>query len=314
MKRLSRPVYTPVSVLDKKLLLRLSDNDPSLVRLIFSARNLGDPGVHALTRALSTNTRLRELDLCSNAIGPEGARCVAALLRRQTTRDMSGGGDVPGGTGGGAGAGGGLTTLALCDNALRDAGVAAVALALATNARLETLCIGDNFVGAAGVAMLAAALRSNATLTRLHIHHNSFQSLAPLITCTFDKRSFDSVASSNHTLRHVFLNCGYSYECEELEAALSMNRLGKAAARRTKIALFLEEDLDRLLQMDLDSKLLPGVLGMLAQQGRVSTLFRVLKHLPSEMLAFGGLNNRHAFRADEPMEVRDPMDVDMKPV
>lgn len=304
MKKLSRSVYTPISN-HKKILRRLSDNDPSLVRIVFSSRNLGSPGVRALSRALSANTCLREIDLSSNDIGSEGARCLAALLQHQTNNMIASSNMSEE-------SGGGITTVVLGDNNLRDAGVIAMAEALASNILLEALCIDDNFIGAAGLALLSEALKHNSRLKRLHIHHNSFQSLASLITCTFDKGSLDSVSDSNHTLRHVFLNCGYSYECEELEAVLSINRMGKVEARRTKLALFLGEDLGELLEIDLDPKLMPGLLGILAPKGHTSTLFRVMTHLSSEILSFRGLNHGHVLHCDDPMDVEDLLGMDVE--
>mmetsp|Transcript_30394 Transcript_30394/g.55110 ORF Transcript_30394/g.55110 Transcript_30394/m.55110 type:complete len:297 (-) Transcript_30394:67-957(-) len=292
MKKLSRSVYTPISTLNKNLLHRLRENDTSLIRIIFSSRNLGSQGVNILTQALRTNTNLRELDLTSNSIGSEGAHCIALLLQHQAKNMIASGNNSEEPRG--------IKTLIIGDNNLRDAGVKAMAEALEKDIMLENLWIDDNFIGASGFALLARALQKNSKLKRLHIRHNSFQSLSPLITCTFDKQSLNSVADSNHTLKHVFLNCGYSYDCEELEIILKINRMGKVEARRKKIALFLEEDLGRLLQIDMNPKLLPRLLGILAQHGSISTLFRVSQHLPSEMLVC----------VDDPMEVDDPMDVE----
>mmetsp|Transcript_43948 Transcript_43948/g.92481 ORF Transcript_43948/g.92481 Transcript_43948/m.92481 type:complete len:292 (+) Transcript_43948:79-954(+) len=291
MKRLSRIIYTPISTLDCSLLCRLHKNDSSLVRIIFSSRNLGSEGVNSLTQALQSNTNLTELDLSSNSIGSEGARLIASLLLHQLKTMIANGKSSE--------ANGGIKTLLLADNHLGDAGLRAMAEALEKNIKLENLWIDENSISAKGLAILANALRENSNLKRLHIWHNSFQSISPLIKCTFNKQSLNSVADSNHTLKHVFLNCGYSYEHEELEKNLKINRMGKVAARRKKIALFLGEDLGRLLRMDLDTKLLPRLLGILGNSGSIFTLFELIRHIPSDVLAYY-----------DPMDIDDPMDVE----
>ncbi len=62
---------------------------------------------------------------------------------------------------------------------------------------------------------------------------------------------------------------------------MKINRLGRVEARRTKVALYLEEDLGRLFELDMDAKLCPDVLGILAQVGSLDGMFGVVKNLPS---------------------------------
>eukprot|EP00571_Detonula_confervacea_P001648 CAMPEP_0172330254 /NCGR_PEP_ID=MMETSP1058-20130122/61307_1 /TAXON_ID=83371 /ORGANISM="Detonula confervacea, Strain CCMP 353" /LENGTH=213 /DNA_ID=CAMNT_0013047461 /DNA_START=2180 /DNA_END=2821 /DNA_ORIENTATION=- len=198
--------------------------------------------------------------------------------------------------------GGGIKTLILGDNNLRDEGMKAIADAL-ENSLIENLWIDDNCIGALGFAVLAGVLQKNSVLKRLHLRHNSFQSLSPLITCTFNKQSLNSVADSNHTLKHVFLNCGYSYECDELASVLKINRtLGKVEARRRKLALFLEEDLVRLMQIDMDPKLLPRLLSILTQHGNISTMLCVMQNLSSEVLSFQRVQDEINSCLGDPME------------
>lgn len=313
MKRLSSrsSVYTPISTLNTNLLHRLNKNDTSLVRIIFSSRNLGSQGVNILTQSLLSNTNLRELDLSSNSIGLEGAHSITSLLRHQATSNNN---NMIANNGNTSDEKWGIATLKLCDNSLYDIGTKEIANALENDdVLLSDLWLDDNFIGATALAHLANALRHNSKLRRLHLRHNSFQSLVPLIQCTFDKRTLNTVAESNHTLHHVFLNCGYDYECRELESMLKINRIyGKVEARRKKVALFLEEDLWRLLRMDvdmMDAKLLPRLLGILAQHGSVSTLFGVVQHLPSNVLAYHGIDERNCSLHDS-MDVGVPMDVE----
>ena len=292
-------IYTPTN-LNQHLLNRLQNNDDNLIRVIFSSRNLGSSGVATLMHALKGNTHLCALDLSSNRIEAEGALSIASLLMYQ-------------GTGGGgyhqsrsencngnnmssnnsmivsSSSSRGIKTLILCDNNLLDEGVHAIATALETNQLLESLMLDDNYIGVRGLVTLANSLMKNSRLERLHLKHNSFTSLSPLITCLFNKRSLDHVVDSNHTLKYIFLDCGYSYESTELEALLKVNRLGKVEARRTKVAMYLEEDLNGRLfttmddnnVLDYNAKLCPHVLSILAQCGSIHGVFGVVRNLPS---------------------------------
>jgi len=281
MKRLRRVIYTPTN-LNQNLLHRLQNNDTTLIRIIFSCRNLGNSGVTTLMRSLEGNTFLSALDLSSNRIETAGALSIASLLIYQGRSNccnniiMSAITNNPTTISSSRG----IRTLILGDNNLHDDGVNAIAYALETNQLLESLMLDDNCIGARGLTVLANSLRKNYKLERLHLKHNTFQSLAPLIACLFNKSSLDDVVESNHSLKHIFLDCGYSYESSELEALLKINRLGRMEARRTKVALYLEEDLGRLFELDMDARLCPEVLGILAQSGSLNGVFGVVKNLP----------------------------------
>ena len=191
----------------------------------------------------------------------------------------------------------GIKTLILGDNNLLDDGIHAIATALETNQLLESLMLDDNCIGARGLVTLSNSLMKNSRLERLHLKHNSFTSLSPLLTCLFNKRSLDHVVhSSNHTLKYIFLDCGYSYESSELESLLKINRLGRVEARKTKVALYLEEDLNgRLFTMmdnDIDyAKLCPDVLSILAQFGSINGMFDAVRNLPSAIFAHNVVND-----------------------
>lgn len=288
MKRLRRVIYTPTN-LNQNLLHRLQNDDTTLIRIIFSSRNLGDTGVATLMHALEGNTNLSALDLSSNRIETAGALSIASLLMYQGRRNYCNNiimsaianSNTPNNINNNDKMNSGIRTLILGDNNLHDDGVNSIAYALETNQILESLMLDDNCIGARGLTVLANSLRKNYKLERLHLKHNSFQSLAPLIACLFNKRSLEDVVDSNHSLKHIFLDCGYSYESNELEVLLKINRLGRLEARRTKVALYLEEDLGRLFELDIDARLCPDVLGILAQVGSLDGMFGVVKNLPS---------------------------------
>lgn len=237
-----------------------------------------------LAEALRSNNKLKALDLSSNSIGPSGAHFVGLMLRHQSMIVD------------GMNMGGGVKTLILSDNNLRDAGVRSISQAL-ENSIIECLWIDGNCISANGLAVMADALQRNSNLKRLHIHHNSFQSLSPLISCIFNKQNLESVADSNHTLKHVFLNCGYTYEWKELDTILTLNRMGREEARRQKLALYLTENPALLLQLELDQKLLPLLLAILTLTDNISATFHVMRNMPSEVLFFQGINTEsHAIK------------------
>jgi len=235
-----------------------------------------------LSEALQYNTNLTALDLSSNSIGLNGVKAIAELLQYQTmmstesTDDNNDDNKLVGG----------IKTLIMSDNNLRNEGIKVMADAL-ENSLLEHLWLDENSISAAGLNMLANGLKNNTRLHRLHLSHNTFQSLSPLISVTFDKSSLNAVADSNHTLKHVFLSCGYEYECEELESIMKINRLGAVKAKRRKIALYIEEDIGRLLNLDIDTTLLPNILSIIGQQGNTSTMLRLMQNLPSILYCQG---------------------------
>ena len=87
--------------------------------------------------------------------------------------------------------------------------------------------------------------------------------------------------------KHIFLNCGYEYESDELEKLMRLNRLGPRLARRKKVAIYLQRDFDRrLFGLGLDLKLLPELLSILSDNGNLDSLLRVVKGVPSEVLSY----------------------------
>lgn len=182
MKRLRFSPFTPVSKLTIGLLDRLKRNESSLKYLIFSSRDLGHQGVKALSEALCGNSSLEALDLSSNRIEAAGCTYIALLLNHQMKLSS-----------------GGIKNLILGDNDIRDEGVRSIANALENNQVLESLWIDNNCIGSSGLEMLAHSLIKNDTLERLHVKHNSFQSVSPLLRCTFNRESLQAIADSNHT-------------------------------------------------------------------------------------------------------------------
>lgn len=172
-----------MSKLTTGLLDRLKQNESSLKYIVFSSRDLGHQGVKTLSEALCCNSSLDSLDISSNRIEAAGCTYIALLLHHQNMKLSSGG----------------IKNLILGDNDIRDEGVRSIANALENNEVLESLWIDNNCIGSSGLDLLAHSLVKNNTLERLHLKHNSFQSLSPLLRCTFNKESLEAIADSNHT-------------------------------------------------------------------------------------------------------------------
>ena len=90
---------------------------------------------------------------------------------------------------------------------------------------------------------------------------------------------------------------------------MRINRLGKKEARRRKIALYIEEDIQRLLERDVDTRLLPYVLEMLSQYGSMTTMLKLMQSLPS-ILYFQGINYENNALVVNEDDEDDPMEVE----
>jgi hypothetical protein len=96
---------------------RLTENDPTLTKLILDGNSIGDEGAKAIARALETNTVLTELFLSYNSIGDEGAKAIAQALETNTT----------------------LTTLWLSNNSIGVEGAKACLYALEFNSTITDI-------------------------------------------------------------------------------------------------------------------------------------------------------------------------------
>jgi Ran GTPase-activating protein (RanGAP) involved in mRNA processing and transport len=90
------------------------------------------------------------LDLCKQALGPEGARTVAAALRRSTR----------------------VSSVLLGADGIGNVGAGAIADLMAENRTITTVFLGCNRIDASGAGKLAAALQDHPTLRALWIKRN----------------------------------------------------------------------------------------------------------------------------------------------
>ena len=122
-----------------------------------SRNELGDEGATILCNALreSTVTKVEELDLSYNDIGPDGAKAIAALCAVCAS----------------------LTSLSLRKNPLGDEGVEVLAQGIKASKTLKTLDLsmpdmGRFKIGPRGATAIADALSVSSSLTSLSTAYN----------------------------------------------------------------------------------------------------------------------------------------------
>lgn len=71
----------PISAELQKIIQRLRDNDPELVRLKLVEKGIDDEAVQALAEALKVNTTLKFLNLSGNTFGISGEKALAEMLK-----------------------------------------------------------------------------------------------------------------------------------------------------------------------------------------------------------------------------------------
>jgi len=113
----------------------------SLTKILVGGNELRDVGTTILCDALreSTVSKVEELGLSYNEIGPDGAKAIAALCAVRAS----------------------LTSLDLSSNSLRAEGAKALAPGLAANGSLTKTLVGRNGLGDEGTTILCDALRES---------------------------------------------------------------------------------------------------------------------------------------------------------
>jgi len=111
----------------------------------FTGLNLGDREAKEIAAVLRNNTKVLNVWVNENNIGPVGAWELASILQHNKV----------------------LTVLGCRSNKFGNEGVRVLARALANNTVLKTLFVGDNGIDGVGAFMLAEALLSNKNLSEL---------------------------------------------------------------------------------------------------------------------------------------------------
>ncbi|MGB6976419.1 MAG: hypothetical protein WBE18_03065 [Gammaproteobacteria bacterium] len=165
--------------IDPEILRRLNTNDPGLILLDLSKRNLTDIDVVKIVNALKNNTKVTMLNLIWNSIGPEGAKALAEALQTNfLLTSLKFGGNQMGDEGMQVLAqvletNMTVTELDLADNQIGDKGAQTLAKSLKFNRKLTALNLAWNLIGDEGVEALMQALQCNTKLTRLDLTYNN---------------------------------------------------------------------------------------------------------------------------------------------
>ncbi|XP_029824032.2 NLR family CARD domain-containing protein 3-like [Ixodes scapularis] len=166
----------------------------------------GRSEIAALSKAITTMSRLTDVDLCENGmkggatielmeaveisavkslkiefnmVGIRGAQRFAELLTKNKT----------------------LSSVSLFKTKLKDKGAVAIAGALATNDTLQHLMMGGNSIGLTGAKALASSLEANSSLLTLDLRDNNLGTCGAI--------SLANVLPRNRTLQELYL-CGNS--------------------------------------------------------------------------------------------------------
>ena len=123
----------------------------SLTNLDLRKNSIGDSGATSLSQALAVNSSLTNLVLRENSIGDSGAESLSQALSVNSS----------------------LTNLDLRWNSIGDSGAASLSQALAVNFPLTYLDLSVNSIGDSGAASLSQALAVNSSLTTLDLCFNS---------------------------------------------------------------------------------------------------------------------------------------------
>ena len=133
-------------------LQRVGDKKSKLEELDLAGNSIGPKGARALAGWLNVSTKMRAIELRGNPLGDEGVSELAYAIGNSLT----------------------VNVLGLAQTDVSDAGAAALAAALGKSTSLSALEVSNNYIGAAGGKALADAITSNGDLrlTRYTIERN----------------------------------------------------------------------------------------------------------------------------------------------
>ena len=226
----------------------------ALEKVVLTANRIGDAGFSAIAKALASGAcaRLARLELASNFIGSDGVRAFALGL-------CGGPGSASDSAASTQPARQSLTALNLGDNRVGDAGIEALAFAVANSsvlAQLRALTLERNPIGDVGVKALAdvaagGALRSLQSLSLSHTHIGDKGAQALADACGQSKRPCSGLCT-RYTRGMLGSKCKYCRKPPEehslervqglaglRELSLTFTKMGKAGV--TTLAAAIEE-------------------------------------------------------------------------
>eukprot|EP00579_Thalassiosira_antarctica_P008291 CAMPEP_0201883964 /NCGR_PEP_ID=MMETSP0902-20130614/16329_1 /ASSEMBLY_ACC=CAM_ASM_000551 /TAXON_ID=420261 /ORGANISM="Thalassiosira antarctica, Strain CCMP982" /LENGTH=333 /DNA_ID=CAMNT_0048412833 /DNA_START=265 /DNA_END=1266 /DNA_ORIENTATION=+ len=296
IKRQKRIEHKRIRSLIPRYLARLNDRDLSITTLNLNGLGVDSQILRLLSGPLlSGETRVQELYLQHNRIGPEGATCIARILSQDKH----------------------LKVVSLAHNPVGCVGVMAIASALEQNSSLEKLDLSHCDIDDDGVQKLAHSLKSNSKLKYLYLEGNYISSVGVhnLLKCVYNTSSMQSLWESNHTLRafygqrsiyspsfpetaanrqllqqlgEILATCNRRYStpgCSTASNALTNNTPYKINARIAACKILRHYLREKMLEYwecveSMEEKLVPNVIGWLVRYGDVGVIYGVVRDMP----------------------------------
>jgi len=296
IKRQKRIEHKRIRSLIPRYLARLNNRDISITTLNLNGLGVDCKILRLLSGPLlSGETRVRELYLQNNWIGPEGATCIARILSRDKH----------------------LKEVSLAHNPVGYVGVMAIASALEQNSSLEKLDLSYCDIDDDGIQRLTASLKSNTKLKYLYLEGNFISSVGiyALLKCVYDTSSMQNLWESNHSLkafysrhymytpsfpetlankslvRHlgeILASYNRRYSMPGSSSSRSLNtsayKMSLARIAACKILRHYLSETRRLEYWEtvesMEEKLVPNVVGWLVRYGDVGVIYGVIRDMP----------------------------------
>ncbi|CAH3103680.1 unnamed protein product, partial [Porites lobata] len=229
----------------------------SLTNLDLSYNSIGDSGAASLSQALAVNSSLTNLDLTGNDIGCSGAAPLSQALAVNSSLTNL---DLHGNSIGYSGAASlsqalavnsSLTNLNLSGNRIGDSGAASLSQALAVNSSLTNLDLHGNSIGYSGAASLSQALAVNSSLTNLNLSYNSIGdsgavSLSQALAVNSSLTNLDLWRNSIGDSGAASLSQALAFNSSLTNLNLKLNDIGDSGAASLSQALAFNSSLTNL--------------------------------------------------------------------
>jgi hypothetical protein len=160
------------------IITRLLSQDPTLTNLEFTGNPMGPEGLKELSEALKKNSTLIRLSFSGNRIGDVGVSYLAEALKTNKTLQSL---NLLGNRIGPIGAShlaealksnDTLQSLILSRNKIEDMGAFQLGEALKSNKALQNLLLMECYIGDAGSSQLGEGLKNNNSLRELYLNNN----------------------------------------------------------------------------------------------------------------------------------------------
>ncbi|KAL7548452.1 hypothetical protein ACHAWF_011745 [Thalassiosira exigua] len=275
-QRRKRIEHKRITTLIPRYIARLNDRDISITSLNLSNLGVDSQMIRLLSSPmLSGETRVQELYLEHNMIGPEGATCIARSLSRDSC----------------------LKDVSLAHNPVGSVAARAIASALEQNSSLDRLNLSFCNIDDNGIQKLTQSLKFNSTLKYINLEGNWIRSMGvySLLKCIYDTTSMQSLRESNHTLRafygqrsifEILATCNWRYSMQSCTVVNTSTKTTYKVSARVAACKILKhyvkpesEEYWECVE-HMEEKLVPNVIGWLVRNADVGSLFRVVRDMP----------------------------------